>query len=115
MLPDRVPAQHGYVAPRTDLERRLAAVWADVLGVDRIGVHDNFFVLGGNSLRAVRVAARIATVERLPATAAQIFTTPTIAELTRALAGASPQAQPRIPRLPRVARARPATAASGEE
>jgi hypothetical protein len=102
-----------YVAPRSDLERRLARVWRDVLGVDRVGVHDDFFALGGNSLRAVRVAARLATTEALPATAAQIFAAPTIAELSRRLAGApSPAAPSRIPRLPRQGRRRPAT---GEE
>jgi amino acid adenylation domain-containing protein len=111
----RSEAARHYVAPRTDLERRLAGVWGDVLGVDRIGVHDNFFALGGNSLRAVRVAARLATTEQLPATAAAIFAAPTIAELTRALAGAPPQPPARIPRLPRQPRGRPATAAPGEE
>jgi non-ribosomal peptide synthetase component F len=112
---DRAPAPRGYVAPRTDLERRLAVVWADVLGVNRVGVHDNFFNLGGNSLRAVRVAARIATAERLPATATQIFAAPTIAELTRALAGAAPDEPARIPRLPRLPRTRPASPTSAEE
>ncbi|MFF7279700.1 non-ribosomal peptide synthase/polyketide synthase [Streptomyces griseorubiginosus] len=42
-----------YLAPRTDAERHIAAVWQDVLGVDRIGVHDSFFDLGGDSIRAV--------------------------------------------------------------
>jgi amino acid adenylation domain-containing protein len=106
------PPPGGYLAPRTEVERRLAAVWADALGVDRVGVHDNFFALGGNSLRAVRVAARIATTERLPVTAAQILATPTIAELTLAVAAAPAADRPRIPRVPRVARpgsTRPAT------
>ncbi|MFH9550555.1 amino acid adenylation domain-containing protein [Streptomyces sp. NPDC017435] len=42
-----------YLAPRTDAERHIAAVWQEVLGVDRIGVHDSFFDLGGDSIRAV--------------------------------------------------------------
>jgi nonribosomal peptide synthetase DhbF len=113
--PAPAPVRHGYVAPRTDLERRLAAIWADALGVDRVGVHDNFFNLGGNSLRAVRVAARIATAEHLPATATQLFAAPTVAELARAVADAPTRAEPRIPRLPRLPRARSARAASGEE
>jgi non-ribosomal peptide synthetase component F len=110
--PSPGPVPRGYVAPRTDLERRLAAVWADALGVDRVGVHDNFFALGGNSLRAVRVAARIVTAEQLPATAALIFAAPTVAELARTVADAPARPEPRIPRLPRVPRARSASAAS---
>ncbi|MGC9671584.1 amino acid adenylation domain-containing protein, partial [Planosporangium sp. 12N6] len=43
------PTEDGYAAPQTDTERVIAAVWADVLGLDRVGVHDNFFDLGGDS------------------------------------------------------------------
>jgi non-ribosomal peptide synthetase component F len=116
--PDPAPEQRGYVAPRTNVERRLAAVWADALGVDRVGVHDNFFALGGNSLGAIRVAARITTAEQLPATAAQLFAAPTVAELARAIAGAPTHAGPRIPRLARVPRVRsaaPVRPASSED
>ncbi|MFF5056621.1 amino acid adenylation domain-containing protein [Micromonospora sp. NPDC000663] len=104
-----------HVAPRTELERRLAALWADALGVERVGAHDNFFALGGNSLRAVRVAARIATVERLPATASHIFSAPTVAELARALTDAPTVATTPIPRLPRIPRVRSGRTSHGEE
>jgi nonribosomal peptide synthetase DhbF len=95
----------GYEPPHTDLERRLAGIWADVLGVERVGLHDNFFSLGGNSLRAVRIAARIVTAEDLPARPDQIFIAPTVADLADALAREEPPALPSIPRVPRVARA----------
>jgi len=98
-----------YEAPRTALERRLAGIWADVLGVDRVGAHDNFFSLGGNSLHAVRVAARIVTSEDLPAQADQIFNAPTIAGLASTLA-TTPAGSPLvIARAPRVPRTRPST------
>jgi hypothetical protein len=52
------PAAAGYVAPRTENERVLAQVWADVLGVTRVGVEDNFFDLAGDSIDSIRMVAR---------------------------------------------------------
>ncbi|WP_420803558.1 amino acid adenylation domain-containing protein [Saccharothrix deserti] len=49
----------GYVEPRTPAERRVAAVWSDVLGVPQVGAHDDFFALGGDSIRAVRALSRL--------------------------------------------------------
>jgi acyl carrier protein len=48
-----------FVAPRNDLEKTLAAIWAEALQVERVGAHDNFFELGGHSLLATRIRARI--------------------------------------------------------
>ncbi|TDD09921.1 phosphopantetheine-binding protein [Nonomuraea diastatica] len=100
---DPVPAGGRARMPRTEVERRIAAVWTDVLGVARIGLDDGFFALGGNSLQAVRVAARLAA-QGLPATAGHLFNAPTVAELATELT-ASPE--PDIPRLPRIPRTRP--------
>ena len=45
---------HEYVAPRTDLEKLVADIWIEFLGIEKIGVYDNFFKLGGHSLIAVQ-------------------------------------------------------------
>ncbi|GHG97216.1 non-ribosomal peptide synthetase [Streptomyces lanatus] len=102
----RVPARAEGSAADPALHREITAVWSEVLGVDGIGPHDDFFGLGGNSLRAVRVAARLTGAGRT-VTAAQLFTSPTVAalaaELERAPAEA-PAAPAPIPRRPRVPR-----------
>jgi amino acid adenylation domain-containing protein len=68
-----------YVAPRTPDECVVAAVWAEVLGVDRVGAHDNFFELGGHSLLATRVIFRLRQVHGVELPLADMFTTPTVA------------------------------------
>jgi amino acid adenylation domain-containing protein/non-ribosomal peptide synthase protein (TIGR01720 family) len=69
-----------YVEPRTPVEEQLAALWSEVLGIDRVGVHDNFFELGGDSILSIQVVAR-AHSRRLHLTPAQLFQHQTIAEL----------------------------------
>jgi amino acid adenylation domain-containing protein len=57
--PDHDAGGDAYVAPRTPAEEAIAAVWAEVLGLERVGVRDDFFAVGGHSLRATRVVSRI--------------------------------------------------------
>jgi hypothetical protein len=54
-----------YAAPRTPLEEVLAGIWAEVLGLPRVGIQDNFFDLGGHSLLAMRVASRVSQMLRM--------------------------------------------------
>ena len=70
-----------YVAPRTPAEALLASIWADVLEVERVGIHDSFFDLGGASFASVAIAAR-ANEAGLPLTADLLFAYPTIADLS---------------------------------
>ncbi len=58
-LPDPFGAADDHVAPRTDTEKLVADIWTEVLGVERVSVHDNFFDVGGHSLLAVRVVTKI--------------------------------------------------------
>jgi aryl carrier-like protein len=66
-----------YVAPRSEVEEILAEVWADSLELERIGIFDNFFVLGGDSIRSVRAVA-LAKEKGLNLTVQQLFQYQTI-------------------------------------
>ncbi|CAO1653840.1 hypothetical protein NYA9BBAC_02594 [Salinibacterium sp. NYA9b] len=68
-----------YVAPRNEVERALAEIWAEVLGVDRVGVHDNFFAIGGHSLLATKAVSRANQLLDMSASVKNLFVTPTIA------------------------------------
>jgi acyl-coenzyme A synthetase/AMP-(fatty) acid ligase/thioesterase domain-containing protein/acyl carrier protein len=74
-----------FVAPKTPVEKKLSRIWTEVLSIDEVGIRDNFFDLGGNSLLTVRVFAEIEKElgKRLPL--ATIFQTPTIEQLATAL------------------------------
>ncbi|WP_186150215.1 amino acid adenylation domain-containing protein [Burkholderia gladioli] len=70
-----------YVAPTSATEHRLAQLWAEVLGLARVGVRDNFFRIGGHSLLAVRLVARIRETFGTQVSLLALFERPTIAEL----------------------------------
>ena len=74
-----------YVAPRNDLEERLAVMWSEILGKDRIGINDDFFMLGGNSLKVIRLVSMINKEFELGADIRILFENPTIAQLAEAL------------------------------
>ncbi len=71
-----------YVAPRTDLERRLAGIWSQILGKDRVGVHDNFFEIGGHSLPAIQVISRVSEAYDIELPIRAFFNAPTIADVS---------------------------------
>ncbi len=80
------PATAGaYTAPRTPLERTIAEVWQDALGFEQIGLHDDFFELGGDSLAAVRVTARLTELLRADLSPHSLLLHPTVAGLAASL------------------------------
>ncbi|MBC3246716.1 amino acid adenylation domain-containing protein [Pseudomonas lurida] len=71
-----------YVAPHSELEQQIAAIWAEVLEVERVGMHDNFFELGGHSLLATQVVVRLREQLHAEFDVKSIFTTPTLADFS---------------------------------
>ncbi|WP_375765651.1 amino acid adenylation domain-containing protein [Archangium gephyra] len=75
------PASANQVAPRTPLETALAAMWTELLELERVGVHDNFFELGGHSLLATQVASRIRATFGVELPLRTLFESPTVEAL----------------------------------
>jgi amino acid adenylation domain-containing protein len=86
-MPPDGPALH-YVAPASDIERQIAALWAESLGVPRVGVADDFFDLGGHSLLASQLVARMTAAFGVELTVAGLFDSPTVTGTARAIATA---------------------------
>lgn len=79
-----VPAsQDDGTPPRTSLEQAVAAIWADILGMPRVGIHESFFDIGGDSLLAVHVVAEIADTLHVDLSVRAIFEAPTVAQLAK--------------------------------
>ncbi|MEN0140435.1 MAG: amino acid adenylation domain-containing protein, partial [Rhodococcus sp. (in: high G+C Gram-positive bacteria)] len=93
-----------YVAPRNEMEQALAGVFADVLGTGRIGVHDSFFDLGGNSLSVTRVAARITETTGTRLSVRDVFEAPTVADLALRIDPTTTDVRPALTAAPRPAR-----------
>ncbi|MBX2859386.1 MAG: amino acid adenylation domain-containing protein [Cellvibrionaceae bacterium] len=79
------PADTGYVAPRTAMEASLAAIWQQVLGLERVGIYDDFFQLGGNSFNVAEVLAAIRQKMALDLPLVALFKASTIGELATQL------------------------------
>ena len=74
-----------FVAPRTPVEESLAEVWAGVLGLEEVGIHDNFLELGGDSLLASQVISRVISAFRVELPLRTLFEAPTVADMAVAI------------------------------
>jgi len=79
-----------FVAPRTPVQEVLAAVWVEVLDVERVGIHDNFFDLGGHSLLGTQVISRIQDLLKVQLPLRALFEAPTVAELSQLVSEREP-------------------------
>jgi hypothetical protein len=86
-----------FVGPRTPLEAKLAKIWQEVLGVERVGIHDNFLALGGESLLALRIVNRLRGMLSENISLAVIFDSPTVALLAETLQKTYPHAVDGVP------------------
>jgi acyl-CoA synthetase (AMP-forming)/AMP-acid ligase II/acyl carrier protein len=92
-----------YVAPSSTVEEVLAGIWAEVLNVERIGVRDDFFALGGHSLRATRVLTRLRQTFQVEVPLRAFFQAPTLGAMAAGIA-ADPEAVERIEQITEVLR-----------
>jgi acyl carrier protein len=74
------PGMHD--APRDETEQRIARIWQDALGIDEVGINDNFSRLGGHSLLAIRIVADLRKVFQVDLSIKALFDAPTVAELS---------------------------------
>ncbi|WP_280479606.1 non-ribosomal peptide synthetase [Nocardia cyriacigeorgica] len=101
-VPDFAAARRPYLAPRGPVEQTVAAVFAEVLGSERVGADESFFELGGNSLSATRVVARVNAALGSTVALRDLFDAPTVAQLSARIVPATDGARGRFVLAPRV-------------
>ncbi len=82
LLYSRPNLQNPYVAPKNEIEQKIAVIWQELIGTDQVGIYDNFFELGGDSLLMVQVRSRLQEVFNCNVSTAELFEYPTISSLS---------------------------------
>lgn len=105
-LASNVSAPHASVTPRTSVQKVFAGLWAELLGLDHVGIDDDFFVSGGDSLLAAQLLARTYETFRIEIDVSRFFEGPTVAEIARHIeelkhASHAPLRPPTIVHVPR--------------
>jgi amino acid adenylation domain-containing protein/thioester reductase-like protein len=86
---DRPLLDEFFVAPRNPIEEKLAAIWASILNIEVVGISDNFFDLGGNSLLVAQLISEIQDIFRVNLSLEYFFSLPTISSIAKGIANAS--------------------------
>ncbi|UQV46666.1 amino acid adenylation domain-containing protein [Janthinobacterium lividum] len=94
-------ASEAYETPQGEVEEKLAAIWAELLQVERVGRQDDFFALGGHSLLAVRLVSRVRQVLGQELALGALFANPVLAQLAQGLDGTAARALPGLKPVPR--------------
>ncbi|WP_442757464.1 phosphopantetheine-binding protein, partial [Pseudomonas sp. PM2] len=84
--PDASQLQQHYVAPQTELEQQIAAIWADILHLPQVGLNDNFFEIGGHSLLAIQITSRVQAELGLEVPLVEVFQTDSLRAYVQAAA-----------------------------
>ncbi len=92
-----------FAAPRNQIEEMLVEIWSDLLGVERVGIRDDFFQLGGHSLLVAKLASRVRQAFRVELPMVEVFKNPTVADMAREVVRAERAAD--VPDLPPIRRA----------
>ncbi|MBC1218345.1 hypothetical protein GNE08_29700 (plasmid) [Trichormus variabilis ARAD] len=80
-LHSRPNLANSYIAHRDEIEQKIADIWQESLGINQVGIHDDFFELGGDSLIAVQILSRLRNTFAIGLNVASLFASPTIAEI----------------------------------
>jgi acyl transferase domain-containing protein/NADPH:quinone reductase-like Zn-dependent oxidoreductase/thioesterase domain-containing protein/acyl carrier protein len=87
-----------YIAPRNDIEQKIADIWQQFLGVEQVGIYDDFFDLGGNSLLAVQLIAKLREVLQIDLSVQSLLNTSTVAALAEFLGETTPELSKQLAR-----------------
>jgi amino acid adenylation domain-containing protein/non-ribosomal peptide synthase protein (TIGR01720 family) len=93
-------SEETFVAPSTPMEERLADLWTNILGVERVGIHDDFFELGGHSLKGTQLVSKIRNDLEIKMGLRDLFESPTIAKLAKVIQNRQPTALIQIEPVP---------------
>src|SRR5439155_10494543 len=93
----RPELETAFVAPRTELEKTIAKIWQELLRVEQVGLHDNFFDLGGHSLLVVQAQAKLHEALGVDLPVVRLFQYPTVSALAGSLS--EPQAKPSLEKV----------------